>query len=111
MLTEGYQIEIAGRLATMYLLGVIEPGSAATLRSACDALPASVQVLSVCLGEYAQLGSGGLAVLRSLHKHWRSSRKGAFRLAFAREGTVYALTIGDLQIRHGQAKSKEARAP
>lgn len=110
MLTEGYQIEIAGRLATMYLRGVIEPDSAATLHAACDALPASVQVLSVCLGEYAQLGSGGLAVLRSLHKHWRGNRKGAFRLAFAREGIVYALTLGELNVRVRPVLPLEARA-
>jgi len=78
------QIEIAGRLATMYLAGHVRAAERETLVQACGALPPAVQVLCVSLDDLDQLANGALVVIHDLRRNWQSTRRGSFRLAFAR---------------------------
>jgi len=76
-----YQLEIAGRLATMYIVGELTAFSTPVLREACDALPPAVQVMSVSLDDSTELDEAGFNVIRDLHQHWRATRNGPSRLA------------------------------
>jgi hypothetical protein len=85
---ELYQIEIAGRLATMYVVGHVPPAARQKLIDACNALPSSVQVLRVSLDEFDQLGEGAPTVIHELRRHWQSTRHGSFRVAVALGASV-----------------------
>lgn len=89
---ELYQIEIAGRLATMYVVGYVTPAARKALVDACSALPSSVQVLRVSLDEFDQLGEGAPTVIHDLRRHWQSTRQGSFRVSFARGPAVQSDT-------------------
>lgn len=77
-----YHIEIAERLATLYIVGNITRASQRLL-AASSALPGSVEVLCINLDGVDQLGDSGLATIDALRNHWESTRRGSFRIAFA----------------------------
>lgn len=93
---ELYQIEIAGRLATMYVVGHVTPAAREKLVDACDALPSSVQVLRVSLNDFDQLGPGAPTVIHELRRHWQSTRHGSFRVAVALAASVQSDMSGVL---------------
>ena len=77
-----YHIEIADRLATIYIVGDI---STATQRliGACDALPPAVDVLCVDVNGMHQMEQRELAVIDVVGRHWQKTRRGSLRVAFA----------------------------
>ena len=77
-----YHVEIAERLATLYVVGDMT-ASKSRLIDAFEALPSGVEVLCINLDGAEQLGDMGLVVLDELRSHWKSKRRGAFRVAFA----------------------------
>ena len=83
-MTEGhnYHIEIAGRLATLYVVRDMTK-SLPELIDACDALPAAVDVLSLNLDKLDQLGDRGMAAIDEVRRHWQATRQGTLRVAFA----------------------------
>lgn len=91
---QSYQIEIAGRLATVYIVGALTRHMAPLLRGACDALPPSVEVICVSLDDVAQLDEVGSRLVRDLHHYWRSTRGGPFRISFARGEIMRSMTVG-----------------
>lgn len=77
-----YHIEIAGRLATIYVVGDITTATQRLL-NICNALPVEVEVLSLNLDRMEQLGTGAQSAIDAVRTHWQSSRRGSFRVTFA----------------------------
>ena len=78
-----YQVEIAGRLATLYIVRPVTSSDAATLLCVCDALPATVQMLCVSVPDLAYLGDSAPTIIHDIRRHWQATRAGAFRFADA----------------------------
>jgi hypothetical protein len=77
-----YQLEVAGSVATLYIVGRLTALLRDSLVAACDGLPTSVRVLCVNVNDLEQLGDGAPAVLQGMRNHWQA-RGGVFRFAFA----------------------------
>ena len=78
-----YQVEIAGRLATLYVVRPIAPADAHILLRVCDVLPASVQMLCVNVPDVSYFGDAAPTIIHDIRRHWQSTRTGAFRFADA----------------------------
>lgn len=77
-----YHLEVAGRLATLYVIGKV-PVAAARLIAMFSELPQSVEVLTVNLDEAEQMGQLELAVIDALRAHCHGTRRGPLRVAFS----------------------------
>lgn len=82
MNTNAYHIEVADRLATIYLVGRISADTMPSLTAACDALPEVVRTLCVALNDLADVGESVPTIIHELRRHWQASRHGTFRVAF-----------------------------
>lgn len=77
-------VEVAGRLATIYVVGPLGREAHEALLNASELLPESVQVLCVSVSDLDHLGTFSSAALPELRRHWHATRRGAFRVAFDR---------------------------
>jgi hypothetical protein len=77
-----YQIEVADRIATLYVAGNITTKTQ-WLIDVCNALPGDVEVMRVNLDHADDLRDRGLAAIDQIRRHWHATRRGAFRVTFA----------------------------
>jgi hypothetical protein len=77
-----YQIEIADRIATLYVTGSI-PATTQWLIAVCNSLPRDVEVMRVNLEHVDDLRDRGLAAIDRVRQHWHATRSGSFRVTFA----------------------------
>jgi hypothetical protein len=77
-----YHLEVADRLATLYVIGNV-PAAAARLIALCDDLPRGVEILTVNLDEAEQMGQVELSMIDALRTHWQRTRRGPLRVAFS----------------------------
>lgn len=82
MIDGNYQVEVAERLATLYVIGKV-PAAAARLVTLCDELPHGVEVLTVNLDKAEQMGQRELSVIDAVRTHWQRTRRGPLRVAFS----------------------------
>jgi len=76
-----YHIEIADRIATMYVIGKLPLSS--RLIAVCKALPGTVEVLSVNLDAVDEMGQAELGAVDTMRTYWQRTRRGPFRVAFS----------------------------
>lgn len=79
---DAYQIEIADRMATLYVTGSI-PAKTQWLIEVCNSLPRDVEVMRVNLEHADELRDRGLAAIDKIREHWHATRNGSFRVTFA----------------------------
>jgi hypothetical protein len=77
---EVLHLEVAGRLATLYVMESLP--SSAELKTLCDALPSTVDVLSLDLGNQVMVAERELGVIEELRSYWGHTRRGVLRVAF-----------------------------
>jgi hypothetical protein len=80
---ELYHVEVAGRIAAIYVVGPLSHEGAEQLAREMDAVPATVETLCINVPDLELLGDNASALVRRLRAHWRSTRHGPFRLTFS----------------------------
>lgn len=88
-------VEVAGPVATIYMVSGL--ATAAQLVRACNELPPDVEVLRLDVDGIEWLGKSELLMIDELRLHWRSTRRGAFRIAAtlqSRRGVTYEARLG-----------------
>jgi hypothetical protein len=88
-----FQLETTGDSATLYVFRPLGRDDASSVARLCAGLPQSVRTLRVDMRDVAWLESDGMEAMRVLLRHWRSSRRGEFRLAF-RSANLLATCTG-----------------
>jgi hypothetical protein len=83
--TNVYHIEVADRLATIYLIGRIQVDALADLIAVCDAMPPAVRTLCIALNDLRDVGDNVPTIIHDLRRHWQASRYGTFRVAFGHD--------------------------
>jgi hypothetical protein len=78
-----YQVEFAGRYATLYVNRPITASDAETLLRVCSVLPQAVQMLCVSVPDVSYLGDSAPTIIHDIRRHWQATRAGAFRFADA----------------------------
>jgi hypothetical protein len=76
-----YQLEIAGKAATLYVAGSLDHDSAQALVLACGALPTHVRTLRLDLRALGAMTAEATGAVRLLLRRWCESRHGTFRLS------------------------------
>jgi ABC-type transporter Mla MlaB component len=76
-----YQLEQTGETATLYLAGGLGDRDLPALIGVCDALPSTIRTFRLDLQAIGMLSAESTGVVRQLLQHWRSSRRGEFRLS------------------------------
>ena len=75
-----YQFEIAGAVATMYIVGPVDQAMIDTLVEATRRLPPSVRSLFVNVDDATQIGETGVRVIHEIKRAWNAARDGTFRV-------------------------------
>jgi hypothetical protein len=83
-----HALEVSDGSATLYLSGRLAGTDAFLLRGVCRDIPLSVRTLRLDLHGVTTLEDGAMDTVRALVGHWRDTRNGSFRLAFATEHVV-----------------------
>ena len=83
-----HSLEVSDGSATLYLAGTLAASDAFALRRVCREIPAHVSTLRLDLHAVSPLQPDAIAIIRSLVRFWRETRRGGFRLSFASEHLV-----------------------
>ena len=76
-----YQLEQTGETATLYLSGGLGDRDLSALVGVCDALPSTIRTFRLDLHAIGVLSAESTGVVRQVLQHWRTSRRGEFRLS------------------------------